>query len=252
MDVSLLGATYVHRYLSMLLSFCRTKLLQTADLFNIRGLYFRGCWERIDMVDRRVTGNLRNLTNIWHSIVHICTSIQYNGNKMGQWALLVAFSIHFYNFTTFAWVFMGLSYSWMALWTVKTAKASSQENLSAYGIWCVSVCVHVLGGRGHACCVCMFRTLCSQLYRALANSYMQLKQQPWFYTKHLLLSSFPHLVSRPYCAVSSLAHSGKGLGMGVVVLSSLIWTVLDRRWLVSFAGATVLSVSTDPFQLIHP
>ena len=44
----------------MRLNFRGTKLSQTANLLNIREFYFRGCWERIDMVDQLVLEKLRN------------------------------------------------------------------------------------------------------------------------------------------------------------------------------------------------
>ena len=42
----------------MRLNFCRTKLLWIANLLDICGLYFRGCWERIDMVDHLAPAKL--------------------------------------------------------------------------------------------------------------------------------------------------------------------------------------------------
>ena len=42
------------------LNFRGTKLSRIANLLNIHGFYFRGCWERIDMVDHLVPGKLRN------------------------------------------------------------------------------------------------------------------------------------------------------------------------------------------------
>ena len=47
------------------LKFCGTKLSQIANMLNIRRFYFRGCWERIDMVDHLVSGNF--ITN-WYLI----------------------------------------------------------------------------------------------------------------------------------------------------------------------------------------
>ena len=44
----------------MRLNFRGTKLSRIANLLNIRGFYFRGCWERIDMVDHLIPGKLRN------------------------------------------------------------------------------------------------------------------------------------------------------------------------------------------------
>ena len=44
----------------MRLNFHGTKLLRIANLLNIREFYFRGYWERIDMVDRLVPGKLPN------------------------------------------------------------------------------------------------------------------------------------------------------------------------------------------------
>ena len=44
----------------MRLNFRRTKLSQIANLLNNHGFYFRGCWERIDMVDHLALGKLRN------------------------------------------------------------------------------------------------------------------------------------------------------------------------------------------------
>ena len=44
----------------MRLKFCGTKLSRIANLLNIRGFYFRGCWERINMVDHLIPGKLRN------------------------------------------------------------------------------------------------------------------------------------------------------------------------------------------------
>ena len=66
------------------------------------------------------------------------------------------------------------------------------------------------------------------------------------------LSSFPSVVPIPYCAVSSLDHSGKGLlGMRVCVLFSLIRTAIRSR-LVSFAGAScVVRQNRFFFQLVR-
>ena len=44
----------------MRLNFHRTKLSWIANLLNIRGFYFCGYWEQIDMVDHLVPGNLHN------------------------------------------------------------------------------------------------------------------------------------------------------------------------------------------------
>ena len=44
----------------MRLYFRGTKLSRIANQLNIRGFYFRGRWERIDMVDHLVLGKRRN------------------------------------------------------------------------------------------------------------------------------------------------------------------------------------------------
>ena len=49
-----------HSIYRMRLNFRGTKLSRIVILLNIRGFYFRGCWERIDMVDHLIIGKLRN------------------------------------------------------------------------------------------------------------------------------------------------------------------------------------------------
>ena len=49
-----------HAIYRMRINFRGTKLSRIAHLLNIRGFYFRGCWERIDMVDNLIPGKLRN------------------------------------------------------------------------------------------------------------------------------------------------------------------------------------------------
>ena len=44
----------------MRLNFRETKLLQIANLLNICGFHFHGCWEQIDVVDLLVPGRLRH------------------------------------------------------------------------------------------------------------------------------------------------------------------------------------------------
>ena len=59
-SISLTSVVLVLLDYHMRLNFRGTKLLQIANLLNIRGFYFRRCWERIDMVYHLVPGKLRN------------------------------------------------------------------------------------------------------------------------------------------------------------------------------------------------
>ena len=91
----------------MHLNFHRTKLSWIADLLNIHGFYFCGCWEQIGMGDHLVPRNLCNYVTALLGITPhiICTSIQYKGDNG---ALLASFGVHFYDFATLAWNIRGI------------------------------------------------------------------------------------------------------------------------------------------------
>ena len=84
---------------------------------------------------------------------------------------------------------------------------------------CLSVCTCVGSeewDKLYACilaaCVCLGH--CAHDWSALASMWSwNSSHDVWYFIhKILLLSSFFRLVPRPYCAVFSLAHYGKGLG----------------------------------------
>ena len=86
----------------------------------------------------------------------------------------------------------------------------------------------------HACSVCVCRTLCSRL-KGFPSIWSWCSSRDF---QHLILSLFSCLFLVPCSTLSSLNCSGKGLNAKAVVLSTLIWTAIYKRWLVRFVGTS--------------
>ena len=83
-----------------------TKLLRIATLLNIRGFYYCGCWERIDMADHLVPGILCNwlISNEALSVSELLLYFQYkndNGVKGILWHLFFTILQHLLNLISF-------------------------------------------------------------------------------------------------------------------------------------------------------
>ena len=101
-------------------------------------------------------------------------------------------------------------------------------DLSLPGAACDSVCVCACvwwkgkGGNLHVCCVCMYRTLCSQLKGACM--YIELQQQPQclIFLHKIVVSDF---VLSSHLQTQLLNPPGKSLSTRVVILSFLVQTL---------------------------
>lgn len=101
-------------------------------------------------------------------------------------------------------------------------------DLSLPGAACDSVCVCACvwwkgkGGNLHVCCVCMYRTLCSQLKGACM--YIELQQQPQclIFLHKIVVSDF---VLSSHSQTQLLNPPGKSLSTRVVILSFLVQTL---------------------------
>ena len=65
----------------MRLNFRGTKLPRIANLLNSRGFYFRGCCERIDMVDHLIPGKICNELISNEALTVFVLPIQYKGDN---------------------------------------------------------------------------------------------------------------------------------------------------------------------------
>ena len=192
-------------------------LLSTWPLY----VFFDGCTPRcLHCCLERVTGAVPSLAG---------AQILYN-TVCWQFLCVETLNVHHHPLES-SWETRCVAQEWTAFclyWT---------PEICLFLVLCVSQCV-CLRGRGRQTvrmycmllvCVCVGH--CIVDWRTLANTWSWSSSHDFwhFYMKYLHWSSFSHLVSIPYRAVSSLNRSGKGLGTRVVVLSPLSQTAIPRR-----------------------
>ena len=144
----------------------------------------------------------------------------------------------------------------MLVTSILPSAFTKHQDLSLPGAACVLVCVRVFRGKGGngrgqtvlctcilAVCVNDFMTLCSWMKGRC--KYVELEQQPWYLAIYTCTICFclRSLFPRPYCTFSSLSCSGRGLGMRVVVLTSLFKPHCIEDHSFALGALAVLSVS---------